>query len=308
MKNKSVFYAFMIMIALIIIIILSIDLDDNKGTNKSKKKEEFSYTPLMYKVCDSDSCIYLLGSIHLGDDKVNKFNQVVIDAYNNSDILAVELEYELDDVAMDDMYLEDGKLVKELISSELDKTLKKFSEEHPMFSYDLYNNLKLGYLNTILSVIPYMELGYMNPGVDSYFIDLAHGDKKEIISLETYEEQMKLLLNNSDEFYIKQIEDIIDNYDDYKEEAITLYDTYLKGDEEKLKDLVSISLTGDETEEEKQYIEAMYDDRNKKMTDRVKEFLETNQKVFMTVGAAHVSGSNGIIDRLGNDYKVSIVK
>ena len=306
MKNKTVFYAFLVMIALIITIILSIHLNDHNVVNQ--KDDDFSYTPLMYKVCDEDSCIYLLGSIHLGDDKVNKISDVIIDAFKASDELAVEIELDLDSINEEDMYLEDGKTIDDYISSELVEKLKKFGEEHPIFTYDTYKNMNLGYIANILSTIPYIELGYINLGVDSYFIDLAHTNKKEIISLETYEDQMNLLLDNSNELYIKEIEDVIDNYDALKEEAASLYDAYIKADQDKLKELLQISLTGDETEEEKQYIKAIYDDRNYEMTEKVKEFLALNKNVFMTVGAAHVSGENGIIERLGNDYKISVIK
>ena len=64
----------------------------------------------------------------------------------------------------------------------------------------------------------------------------------------------------------------------------------------------------DLTEKEKEYINALYYDRNIGMTEKIKEFLKDNKKVFVTVGSAHVIGNNGIIDLLGNDYTIELIK
>ena len=153
-----------------------------------------------------------------------------------------------------------------------------------------------------------MELGYIQEGVDSYFVSLAHKQKKEVISLETYEEQLSLLLDYSNDFYAKQMEKIINDYDSFKELSISLYDAYLKGNKNELKKLIDEDNENLETEEKMNYLKAVYDDRNIYMASRVEEFLNNNNKVFMVVGSAHVIGNNGIIDLIGNKYKINIVK
>lgn len=311
MKDKKIIIITLLCMAVISFITLwKMDIPDLKNKKPTDdKNEEFIYTPLLYKICDDNSCIYLLGSIHVGDDRVEKFSDVIINSYNDSDILAVELDEKNVNMNMNDFLLEEGTTISDYINEELDTKLQKFSKEHPTFNYELLKKFKLGYVNNYLSLVPYLEQGYLESGVDSYFLSLARDDKKEIIELEEYEFQLDFILNYSDSFYIKQIEYIIDNYDILSGSSIYLYETYLSGDKDKLKGLIDDSFGNSETEEEKQYNKAIYEDRNINMAANVEEFLSNDQKVFMVVGSAHVIGTNGIIDLLSEkDYQISIVK
>lgn len=307
MQNKRLEIVFATILGLILIFVGMYKINDKNIVNKDNE-DEFTYTPLMYKICDDDSCIYLLGSIHIGDDRVNNFNDVIVNAYNESDYLAVELDITNINMDINEFMLESDKTLDDYISDELYNKLVNFSNEHSMFPYSTLKKFKLGYLSDYLTLLPYLEAGYSADGVDAYFINLASNDNKEIISLETYEEQLNLLLGYSDEFYINQIEYLIDNYELVKEEATNLYETYLKGDKEKLENIINNDIEQAETDEEIEYNKAIYDDRNIYMANKVEEFLANNEQVFMTVGCAHVIGENGIISLLSDKYKISIVK
>ena len=299
-KNKFIW----ILIFVILLGILGAFLF-KKYTDEQDK--EFTYTPLMYKVCDNNSCIYLLGSIHIGDSRVNKFNKVIMDAYNDSDKIAVEVDSSDVTVNLNDLMLENGTL-DNYISAELNEKLTRFAEEHPKFTYQQFKSFKIGYIYDYLSMLPYLEEGYGIEGVDMYFMNLARTDNKPIISLEKYEDQMQLLIGYSDEFYIEQINNTIDYYSIAKEAALNLYETYLTGDEEKITALINMEDDGLESEEGKRFIKEIYDDRNNAMAKNVEQFLANDEKVFMVVGCAHVVGDKGIISLLKNDYQISIVK
>ncbi|MBQ9318847.1 MAG: TraB/GumN family protein [Bacilli bacterium] len=299
-KNKFIW----ILIFVILLGILGAFLF-KKYTDEQDK--EFTYTPLMYKVCDNNSCIYLLGSIHIGDSRVNKFNKVIMDAYNDSDKIAVEVDSSDVTVNLNDLMLENGTL-DNYISAELNEKLTRFAEEHPKFTYQQFKSFKIGYIYDYLSMLPYLEEGYGIEGVDMYFMNLARTDNKPIISLEKYEDQMQLLIGYSDEFYIEQINNTIDYYSIAKEAALNLYEIYLTGDEEKITALINMEDDGLESEEGKRFIKEIYDDRNNAMAKNVEQFLANDEKVFMVVGCAHVVGDKGIVSLLKNDYQISIVK
>lgn len=293
-----------VLVIVILLVVLGFFLLKKCHSNQNK---EFTYTPLMYKVCDNNSCIYLLGSIHMGDSRVNKFNKVIIDAYNDSDKIAVEVDMNDVTVNLNDLMLESGTL-DNYISAELNAKLTKFAEEHPLFTYQQLKSFKIGYLYDYLSMLPYLEEGYSVDGVDMYFINLARTDNKPIISLEKYEDQMQLLVGYSDEFYIEQINNTIDYYSIAKEATLNLYETYLTGDEEKITTLINMEDDELESEEGQRFIKEIYDDRNNSMAKRVEQFLVNDEKVFMVVGCAHVVGDKGIVSLLKNNYQISIVK
>ena len=288
---KKILVSILIILLVVVLGFFVLKKVDDKG------KEEFVYTPLMYKICDDNSCIYLLGSIHIGDARVNKFSNVILDAYHASDELAVELDLNEVTVDLGSLMLDSGT-IEDYISPELNDKLTKFAEEHPMFTYQQFKSFKIGYIYDYLSMLPYLEEGYTSEGVDSYFMKLARDDNKPIISLEKYEDQLNLLIGYSDQFYIDQINTMID-----------LYDTYLSGDEEKISALIQMEEDDSlQTEEGKRFIKDVYDNRNIAMANRVKDFLSNDEKVFMVVGCAHVVGDKGIVTLLKDNYKISIVK
>ena len=44
--------------------------------------------------------------------------------------------------------------------------------------------------------------------------------------------------------------------------------------------------------------EAMFDERNKRMTDKISQYLQEDSSYFVVVGAGHLIGENGIVDLL----------
>jgi len=158
-------------------------------------------------------------------------------------------------------------------------------------------------------MLPLFEHGLISSGVDEYFLSLAHKENKEIIEIETYEEQMSLLLDYSNDFYIAQINSLIDNYALGSKSLNLLYETYLTANKELLENMLNEDNNAPATEEEKKYIDEMLYKRNNKMATKLKELLNNDKETFMIVGLAHVLGKNGIIDLINNDnYKINIIK
>lgn len=296
---KKILFSILFITIIVLIIIVILYFNDNK-------KSDFSYTPITYEICDDDSCIYLLGSMHLGDDRIDKIDTKVMDLYNKSDVLAVEVDADISDIDITSLML--NGTIDEIISPELNEKLINFSYDHALFNYDTLKYMKLGYMYDYLSLLPYMEAGYMSEGVDSYLISLAHDNNKKIVSLETIDDQLNLLLGYSDEFYIKQIETIIDNYEIAKSQSMYLYELYINGNYDALKNMIDLSSGLGIDEEENQFNKAMYQDRNLLMANKVIEFLDNNDNVFMAVGCAHVIGKDGIIELLNNKYKITRIE
>lgn len=276
----------------------------------SNEEDDFSYMPLTYEICDEDSCIYLLGSIHVGDSRVNKFDSKLIDLYNKSDSLTVELDTKTVTLNINDFMMNSLETIDDILTEEEQEKLTEFLKDKNALSYDLLKFFKIGYISNYLSLLPIMELELTGSGVDEYFITLAHNENKEIIELETYEDQLSLLLDYSDEFYISQINDVIENYDYSVESLRNLYESYLKANKNELENLINESNTQAElTEEERNYNEEILTKRNIKMSNKIEEFLKENKGTFMIVGLAHIIGENGIIDILeSNNYKINLIK
>ena len=224
MKKKIIITISTLLI--ILIITLGIYIAYDNGYILQKEENHKTYIPITYEICDDNSCIYLLGSIHIGDSRVTKFDNKLINLYNKSKYLAVELDTK--NITMDlDPFIANPN-----------ETLNDILENKGILTYDQLQFFKIGYVANYLSLLPSMELNLTTRGVDEYFLSLAHKENKEIIELETYEEQLSLLFDYSNEFYINQIKDTIENYEEGKEGLKELYEEYLKANKENLEKIL----------------------------------------------------------------------
>ncbi len=309
MKKNNIIVIISVIIVIVLITILLVMKDTwfpEKGKNEIIKKDEFNYTPILYEICDDDNCNYLMAAVHLGDENVGKLSNIVNEAYNKSDYVAAELDTSDITADLNEFMLPDGQTLDTILPSELKEKIENFSNEHPLFSYNSLKIYRLGLIYSVLDLLPFLENGYINSGTDSIIVDRAHKDNKEVIALEEYEDQMSIFMNSSDELYIKEIETIIDNYEELNKLSIEMYEAYINADIEKLKELVLLEGT---TEEKTAFNDALLDNRNTIMVGKIKQFLEEDKNVFVTVGAAHVIGDNGIINLMSKEnYKIKLLK
>lgn len=284
---------------------LVIDKEEDRRITPSNRIVD----PSLFQACDEDSCIYLLGTIHVGDDHLTGLTDKIWKAYNASDAIAFELD--ITKVSAEEgeelIYLPEGKELSDYLTEEQLKKLEEFCLKR-FISMDALKKFNLAGVYSLLSQFPYLELGYSaDNGVDKQLLDKSHQDNKEIIELETYEMQASLLYEFKDEYYVQQIDDLLNHYAESKKSVELLYNSYLSGNIFVLRGLLSES---DETDElSKEYNQKMLTDRNLAMADKAEVYLKENKKVMVAVGAAHVIGEKGLVDLLEDrGYKVSLVK
>lgn len=307
MKNKKKLTLTISITLILITIGIILIIVYNKGYIFNKEEKETSYMPLTYEICDDNSCIYLLGSIHIGDTRVTKFDKKLIKLYNKNKYLAVELDTNNVKMNLEDFIAPENESLDDLLSEELKTKLPSFLQNKGLLEYEQLKYFKIGYVANYLSLLSALDLGLVNSGVDEYFLNLAHSKNKEIIELETYEEQLSLILDYSNDFYINQINSIIENYNEGKEELKKLYEEYLKANKTELENIIKEEEIPN-TDEEREYQNSMITLRNQKMTSKVEEFLKEDKEVFMIVGLAHVLGEEGIIKTLEDkNYKIKII-
>lgn len=299
---------------------------ENKGKEKDKEEEvvKEKITPLMYEITKegSDNIIYLFGTMHAVNLNEFDFPKYVMDAYNESDIVAPEFDLVavlqdqklMQEYAMS-MYYNDGTTIKDHLSSEVYNNLIAFMKDKKMYN-QMYEYIKLNELESLITNQLLIDSKITSDGVDEYFLNLAKKDKKEIIDVESFEFQTNLLSSFSDRLYEIEIENVINNYEKNIEMLKKLYKIWKNGDSEELLVLLTMDLTDEElaklSEEDKQLIEnyniELVDKRNVGMKNKLEEFFENNQKVFFMVGTAHLVGEKGIANLLVQDgYSVKQV-
>ena len=298
-------------------------------------KPETMATPLFYHVTGADGQeMWLLGTIHVGDERTGFLPQEIYDAFAASDALALEIDSEAFDLQLeqdDDLqskvsdayYYSDGTTAKDLLDEEIYEIAVKFMKATGNYTEDT-DYLKLSMWENSISNF-YLQQGHqLHPeqGVEERLTKLAKEQEKPIREVESSLFQIQMLTGWSDALQILMLEDMLaSDAQEYWEDVNALYTLWCAGDEEALrKELSEEPDLSELTEEElaeynaslpllEEYDKGMNFNRNEGMLDVAIDYLESGDVVFYAVGLAHLlDESNGLVDALRDaGYTVELV-
>ena len=266
---------------------------------------------LFWKVSDSNSTIYLLGSLHFADSTFYPLDSVIENAFDRSEELAVEIDVSDDSIVqlIAEMGMGYGMLPDSLsldsilpdsISNRLDSLCLSW-----MLPLGTFNRYKPWAAAMSVESVGIMRLGYDEQlGIDRHFLARAHETGRRISSMETVEEQIYALAGNgvSDSigvFYLSAILREVANQDSAVRGMIRAWKA---GDDSLFcvfMNLDAVQLAPSDSLLKKQFNEIVYYSRNRNMAETISQYLAENRKIFVVVGAAHLAGNHdNILDIL----------
>lgn len=278
----------------------------DRGVNvvTSIPKIESGKGGFLWRVEDGDTTVYLQGTVHLGTEDFYPFHDLIEEAYESADIVVPEVDVtdvdlfsSLGATAMHGVYF-DGTTIKDHISEEIYEKLEEVLETYGM-PVDIVGFFKPWMLSMTLNQLVAQELGFMH-GVDMYFLERAKEDGKEIIELESVDDQYDVLAGRSPEFQEQQLEETLDSMDDFENVMMEVFALYLDGNSDALLQLLFPPDDAEVDEEYEEYMKDLNDRRNVTMAEKIKEFLEedSDKTYFVFVGAAHLIKEPHIISIL----------
>ena len=286
-------------------------------------------SPVFYQVSDAEGhTLYLLGTIHIGDARTAWLPQVIYDALDASDALAVEFDTEsfqagleedpeLQRRILESFYYTDGSSIQ----NHLDSDVYKLALD--------YLKVSGNYTETAESMKPTLwenalELFYLSQGrwlssekgVDNRLMRLARDADKEILNVESGEFQIGMLTGYSDPVQEMLLAEIITTpRGEYLNSSYELYEAWCTGDEDAL--IRRLSAMDEEEraaldEEERaiydEYHQKMEVERNANMVEVAKGYLDSGRTVFFAVGLAHLLGEGGLVEALrAEGYTVTLI-
>ncbi len=301
-----------------------------------EEEPENKATPLFYHVTgDNGQEMWLMGTIHVGDERTAYLPQEIYDAFAASDALALEFDSEAFEEAMeedealqnevsDSYYYGDGTQTSDHVDEEVYEEAVKYLKASGNYNMNAPYMKPSIWSNSIENF--YLRQGYhltSEQGMEERLTQLAHEQGKEILDVESGLFQMKMLTGWSEALHAQLLEDSLDTSAlDYIEGVAELYELWCAGDEAAMREeLRSTVDTSEMTEEEKaeyeeqkplidEYNKAMSYDRNDGMLDVAIEYLESGDVIFYAVGLAHLLDDvNGLVDTLrAAGYTVELVE
>lgn len=262
---------------------------------------------LFWKVESDKTTVYLLGSIHYADKSFYPLRSEIEKAFEDSDVLVVEVQMDSNSASIyRELIVSEGsypgdETIKDHISKQTYAALE-LRLENLGIPIELVHKQKPGILILTLAAAQAVHMG-LDPslGIDPYFLSKAKG-AKTILALETIAEQLRIFLDlpNGD-LLLRESLYSIDEDEKLIEKVV---DEWKRGDEKKLYQLLF-----EEALDEHPEFAAIYDrliyQRNIKMAEAIKGYLNNKETCFVVIGAAHFLGEHGIIRSLENSgYRV----
>lgn len=257
------------------------------------------YNSLSWKItgkkCKSPS--YLYGTMHVQDERVFQFKASVQEAFDNADILALELN--MDSVnplmLMKELIMDSNKVLKDFYTSEQYDSITTFFKDSLGLNVELFEHLSPFFLEQMISSKDLQE--NKEDALDMYFFKTAKKNGKKIVGLETMEEQINTLKSIPLDTQAKSLLNTVRNQgteDNFDMEKLMKW--YTEGNLDSLATITDIYFAEDK-KEQKEFNDNFLDTRNKTMVKRMIQYLK-NGNAFIAVGAAHLPGENGIIELL----------
>lgn len=250
---------------------------------------------------DGSRKAYLMGAVHLANSSFYPLSTATLKAFEESDVLMVELDDSLVEPETQQALIEEYAYYPEGVSYQdhlspalVDQIDVMFASLGIANASEIFSRYKPGLLGVTLAALQAQALGYsVEYGIDSYFLEKARYRKK-VEELESFEFQIQLItqLPLDDQSF----SDALLNMADFESEWRGLERAWKEGDAaamyelaiaEGLRDFPSLA----------NYYELLFFTRNVKMAERLEQC--TREKVcFMVVGAGHLVGPKGVVDLL----------
>ena len=297
-------------------------------TDEQEPRPDGDVSPALWRVTDGEHTLYLLGTIHVGDERIDGALAAVGDLFDKCDALAVEFDivaFENDLAAsvgeIRQFLYTDGTTVRDHLPEELYEKSLEIIQSGGDYS-PLMERYNLAIWDQMLEQELIKPSG-LSPeyGMDGLLLDRAYERGMEILEVESAHFQYGLMNDFPEELYVLLIGETLEEADSYCDDLNEMYDAWLSGDTETLGEYVigteeeveaeedEEDLTEDQIEMLEEYDRKMLDERNLGMAEKAESYLKSGKTVFFAVGAAHMLGDSGLVKLLTDKgYEVTRVE
>ena len=271
-------------------------------TNSFENSPQKLHKLFFWRIRSKVSIVYILGSIHVGTEDMFPLSEMIEVAYDASDNLVVEINPGKIDKEQLKKYLEypEGDSLQNHISDNTYVQLINVFARLGVTS-DKISKMKPAAVVTSLVMLKLASLGY-DPefGIDKYYLDDVK-DRKNVLELETPEQQLKLMDSLGEEYIEYSLQDI----SRWDKEIKFLINAWKTGNTEMVENFFKRIANYPGGQE---FLDKFIYQRNKIMVKEIEKYLKSEGRYFVVVGAAHLVGKNGIINMLKNTKKYQIVQ
>lgn len=260
----------------------------------------------LFRIVQDDAIVYLYGSVHMMKDNMYPLDPVIMQAFESSDALALEVDLaKIGSKIINAKFRAAGLLPKQqslsgVLSEETLQLLQKHLNSRGL-GIESYARMRPWMFEQSFIAQEMMLYGYgAAAGIDAFFAGRARIAGKQIFELETLDQQLALVssstLKEQDQSLLFMLEALSKNI--MQEEVNSLVMDWLQGDiagiyasmMEPIKEYPALA----------PFMKRMFEDRNQAMTDKITRWIKAGGRYFVVVGAGHLGGDVGLVSLLKN--------
>ncbi len=248
--------------------------------------------PALWKVSDSDTTIYLFGTVHALPRGISWMEGPIAKAFNGSQHLVTEIAEvspeTMQDVVMKTALLPKGESLFAMLSPKdrvlLNKTLK--AAGLPVAGFDRFEPW---YVAMVVAALPVMKMGYTAAnGVEMQLSAKAKALGQTQVELETVEYQLGLFDTLPRKVQLNYLHQVLVGLPRMAKELELLVKYWGEGNPDKLARLMNAE------QSDAALIAALLTNRNKNWARWIDERMARPGTVFLAVGAGHLAGKQSV--------------
>jgi uncharacterized protein YbaP (TraB family) len=251
----------------------------------------------LWAVQGKQNTVYLLGSIHLL--RASESIPVEIeDAYRDANTLVMEIDMDdLDPLAAQETtmrlgMLPPGESLPDQLTPDAAAKLAAYTQRLGLPS-GMLNPFRPWLAAITLTQLHLVQLGFdPQSGIEQRMVIRAAADHKEILGLETMDEQLGILANLSPKMQIEFLMQTLTEADQVETEINGMVQAWRKGDTAALEKFLL------DMKESPEIYRALVADRNRRWMTRLNSMLNERQDYLVIVGAMHLVGKDGVVELL----------
>jgi len=240
-----------------------------------------------------------VGSIHVARADLYPLDPRIEQAYADADALVLEIDLTKTNLVSAAMRM--GKLGRYPPGDSLDRhvsteTLRKLEKHAPggLLSASTLKQFRPWFVATTILQTKLEKLGY-DPahGLDRHFADLAEKDDKEVIGLETIDEQIDIFTSMPEATQVLMLEQTLDDLDEIEPMMQLVLDAWRRGDPKVVDEEMIEPLR---TPQLRPLFTKMFSERNRRWDRALAEYEKSERTYFVVVGAGHLVGKDSVVD------------
>ncbi|MBP7370639.1 MAG: TraB/GumN family protein [Arenimonas sp.] len=266
--------------------------------------------PAIWKVCDQDNCLYLLGSFHALQPSDYPLSQAIQNAYTDAELLAFEItpeqmqSAELAKQMQQSALLSSNESLQAKLPPQTWQLLLQWISKNPSYSVETVQRLKPWYMALIITNTQAQAQGFKpEQGIDQHMMQRAKNNKKASIGLERAEQQIRLFDDMNLKTQIQLLQESLQPADAQQNELNELHSLWKNGDVAGMEKIVILKM---QHEYPDLYV-AINVNRNNAWIPTLQNLLDAHsqQDVLVVVGALHLIGPDGLVRQLQKKgYKI----